>query len=99
MFYCLCIVCLCIVCSTAFMAKIVCPFLAAPQAEKESDMFVWLDKLKRSADIAEAYEGAKGGKQKVASRRAETFDEQLPADRCGRHFFQERCLPIQMREH
>lgn len=51
------------------------------RVEKESDMFLWLDKIQRSYDVASVYCNAQGGKQKVASRRAEEFDDMLPADR------------------
>ena len=51
------------------------------RVDKESDMFLWLDKVQRSYDVASVYSNAQGGKQKVASRRAEEFDDMLPAAR------------------
>jgi hypothetical protein len=48
---------------------------------KESEMFVWLDNIQRSYDVAEVYANAQGGRQKVASRRSEEFDDTSELDR------------------
>jgi hypothetical protein len=66
------------------------------RVEKESDMFLWLDKVQRSYDVASVFCNAQGGKQKVASRRAEEFDDMLPAERYSkiRDMFAEKLDPL-----
>lgn len=66
------------------------------RVDKESDMFLWLDKIQRSYDVASVYCNAQGGKQKVASRRAEEFDDMGPTERYSeiREKFAEQFDPL-----
>ena len=66
------------------------------RVDKESDMFLWLDKIQRSYDVASVFCNAQGGKQKVASRRADEFDDMLPPDRYAeiRDMFAQKLDPL-----